>query len=135
MHVRTPFPYPGDGWAHFAETCWVVRSPLAIRFTQVMGGVYLHVRTCAPIFHISGTARRIGLEFGMWLGIHKLCIFHKPRGIHLHVRTCASILHVLETAGYIGLKLDMWLGIRYQIYFPYAMSDASVHAFVHVPLM
>ena len=33
-------------------------------FPQVMGGVHLHVRTCAPLFHASGTAGCIVLKFG-----------------------------------------------------------------------
>ena len=34
MHVRTPFPYLGNGWTDCSETLFVVRGPLAIGFTQ-----------------------------------------------------------------------------------------------------
>ena len=41
---------------------------------QVMGGVHLHVRTCAradvPVFRISETAGPIALKFGVWLETH-----------------------------------------------------------------
>ena len=30
--------------------------------------VHLHVRTCAPLFHISWTTGRIMLKFGVWFG-------------------------------------------------------------------
>ena len=42
-----------------------------MHITQVMGGMHLHVRTCAragvPHFRISEAAGRIALKFGVWL--------------------------------------------------------------------
>ena len=43
----------------------VVRDQLPMRFTLLMDGVHLHVRTWAPLFRISGTDGRIVLKFGM----------------------------------------------------------------------
>ena len=34
MHVRTPFPYLGNGWTDCVETWYVVRGPLVMRFLQ-----------------------------------------------------------------------------------------------------
>ena len=49
-------------------------KPRCIFITKVMGGVHLHVRTCAraavPPFRISEMARRIALKFGVWLVAH-----------------------------------------------------------------
>ena len=52
------------GFACFSIQIWcVLRDQLAITFTQVRGGVNLHVRTCAPLFHILQTAGRIAFKF------------------------------------------------------------------------
>ena len=54
----------------WAEICFVVRHPLAWRFTKVVG-VQVHVRrTFAALFRISGTTGRIALKLGVWLGDH-----------------------------------------------------------------
>ena len=67
LHVRTHFPYFGNGWTDCAEIWYVVGDQLARQLTQTEDGVHLHVRTCVPLFHISGTALRIALKFGMLL--------------------------------------------------------------------
>ena len=59
-----------NGWTDCAEIWCMVRDELAMRFTPLMGRVHLHVRTCAPLFRISGTAGRIVLKFGVWLDIN-----------------------------------------------------------------
>ena len=45
-----------------------------MHITQLMGVVYLHLRTCAradvPHFRISETAGGIALKFGLWLETH-----------------------------------------------------------------
>ena len=64
------FSYIGNGWTDCAEIWLVVRDPLAWRFTKVDGGVQVHVRTCASLFRISGTAGRIALKLGVWLEDH-----------------------------------------------------------------
>ena len=43
-YVRTPFPDLGKRWAHWVQIWYVVRYPLAMRFTQLIGGVQVHVR-------------------------------------------------------------------------------------------
>ena len=49
LHVRTcictPYPYLGNGLTDCAEIWCVVREPLDRRFTEVDGGVQLHVST------------------------------------------------------------------------------------------
>ena len=52
MHVRTGFPYLGNGWRDCAEIC-MVRDPLAMRFTQTNGGVHLYVTGSDSISHFS----------------------------------------------------------------------------------
>ena len=58
---------------------------------QVMGGVHLHVRTCAradvPLFRISETAGRIALKFGVLLETHYLGVLRKS--MMGHISTCA----------------------------------------------
>ena len=70
-----------------------MRDQAAMHITQVMGGVHLNVRKCAragrPHFHISETAGRITLKFGVWLETHQIWRFTKVYGVHLHVRMCA----------------------------------------------
>ena len=42
-----------------------------MHITHIMGGIYLHMRTCAradvPLLRISGPAGRIALKFGVWV--------------------------------------------------------------------
>ena len=61
-----------------------------------MGEVHLHARTCTPLFHISGTAGRIFLTFGGWLGTQNLGMrFMQGVGwAPMHVRTCISNLPI-----------------------------------------
>ena len=66
--ARAPFPYLGNSWTDCAEIWYVVRDPLAKRFTEVDDGIQLHVRACAPLFLILGTAGRIALKFCVWFG-------------------------------------------------------------------
>ena len=35
-HVRIPFPYLWNRWAHCAEIKWVVSDQVAVRFIQVI---------------------------------------------------------------------------------------------------
>ena len=65
-----PFPYLRNGWTDWAQIGYVVRDPLAWRFTKVSGEVQVHVMTCAPLFRIFGTAERIALKLGVWLEDH-----------------------------------------------------------------
>ena len=46
MRVRTPFPYLWKVWKDYAEISFVIRDPLAMRFTQAKNWVHLHLQTC-----------------------------------------------------------------------------------------
>ena len=59
------------------EQIWCVcvyGDQAAMHITQIMGGVHLHLLTCAradvSLLGISETAGWIALKFGMWLEIH-----------------------------------------------------------------
>ena len=58
----------GNGWADCVEILYAIGVPLVTTYAVVTGGVSLHVRTCTPRFCISGTARPIGFNFGVWWG-------------------------------------------------------------------
>ena len=65
-HVQIcPLSYLVNGWTDCAEILYVVRDPLAKRFTEIDDGVQLHVHMCAHLFRISGTAGRIVLKLGV----------------------------------------------------------------------
>ena len=57
-----------NGLADCVQIWCVGLGSLTTCFLKVMGGVHLHVRTCAPLFYISVTAERIVLKFSGWLG-------------------------------------------------------------------
>ena len=64
------FSYLGNDWTDCAEIWYAVRDPLARRFAEVNGGVHnAHARAhaCTPL-RIPGTAGRLALKFGVWLG-------------------------------------------------------------------
>ena len=63
---------------------------------QVMGGVYLHVRTCrcSPVFHISGATGWIVLKFGVWLEINQLCVLHHSKMACICTRARAHLFSV-----------------------------------------
>ena len=64
QHVHTHFPYLRNGLTHCAKILVWFGTQLSttMHFTQVMVGVRLHVRTCAPLFPMSGI--HYGLEVG-----------------------------------------------------------------------
>ena len=88
-------------------------------------------------FHISETAGRIALKFGVWLATHYLGVLQKSRVkyIHLHVRTRADlpIFRTSETAGRIALKFDVWLVTHY-IARRFAIARVRVCARADAPL-
>ena len=67
MRTRARFSFTrlGYSWTHWAEIWYVVGNPLAVRFKQVKGGAQLHARIPFPYL---GTAGRILLKLGVWLG-------------------------------------------------------------------
>ena len=81
-------PQFGNGWTDCAEIWYVVRKPLARHLTEVDDGVQLHLRTCAPLFRVSGTAEiwslifgreSRALKFGVWLWAQRQCVLHVLR--------------------------------------------------------
>ena len=71
--MRTPYLYLRNGSADFAQICREVGSPLATRFSRVMGDIphcSLHVRTGTPHTCISGMAWPILLKFVVHLEAH-----------------------------------------------------------------
>ena len=59
----------GNDWTDCVEIRYVVREPLARRFTEIDDEVRLRVRTCAPLFRLPYLANgwTIALKFGEWL--------------------------------------------------------------------
>ena len=78
MHVRTPFPYLGNGKPDCAETWCVVREPLAMHFTK--DGGYPHERTCNCRYIHS--LRRI----------RSFSLAHRPKGVLLRVVSRMGLL-------------------------------------------
>ena len=83
VQIWSPFPYLGNGWTDCAKIWHVARDQLARLFTEVDDGVQLHVRTCATLFRISGTAGRIALKFGVWLWDQQQCVLYVLRAKHI----------------------------------------------------
>ena len=75
-HTYTALLYLGNGLADCVQIWYVGWQSLTKCLPQVIGGVHLHVRTCAPLFHIYSTCcypvmvGPIALRFGMYLGTH-----------------------------------------------------------------
>ena len=91
-HVHTRFPYLGNGLADCVKHWCVARAPLPSCITQIRGSVNLHVRTCTPHFHISGTAGQIALN-----------------------RRLGDRERRSETTGQIALKFCFGLGTNYHL--------------------
>ena len=81
---------------------------------MLSGGVYLDVRTRAPLFNISETAEWIVLKFGLWLVIHFLGTLERQtvgciRTCAVHVQTLfpypRSLVHrrIWRLTGYVVL--------------------------------
>ena len=84
-----------------------------MHITQVMGGVHLHMRTCAradvPPFLYLGNGWTDCAEIWCVARDPLAKLFAKVNGgAHLHVRTC-PLFRISETAGRIALKFGMWL--------------------------
>ena len=75
-YPHTALLYLGNGLADCVQICYVGWGSLTKCLPQVIGGVHLHVRTCAPLFHKCSaccflvTVGPISLKFGMHLGTH-----------------------------------------------------------------
>ena len=72
-YPHTALLYLGNGLTDCVQIWYVGWGPLAKCLPQVIGGVHLHVRTCAPISHKCSACRHsvtvgpIALKFGMHL--------------------------------------------------------------------
>ena len=75
-YPHTALLYLGNGLVDCVQIWYVGSGSLTKCLPQVMDGVHLHVRTCAPLFHkcspccFSVTAEPIALKFGMHLVTH-----------------------------------------------------------------
>ena len=83
-----------------------------MHITQVMGGVHLHVRTCAradvPPFPYLGNGWTDCAEIWCVVRDPLARLFAKVNGgAQLHVRTCAPLFRI--TAGRIALKFGKFL--------------------------
>ena len=69
LHVRTRYLYLGSGWMDCAEIWFIVRDPLAWRYTKGNGvtRARVHVRTPFPYL---GATERIALKLVVWSGDH-----------------------------------------------------------------
>ena len=100
--------YLHDGWPGCVKVWRVLRDQLAITFTQVRGGVNLHVRMCIPLFHISQTAGRIAFKFCVTTDPFDKCFTHVWGGLLLHVRTCTHFSISRKRLG--GLRSNLVCG-------------------------
>ena len=85
-----------------------------MHITQVMGGVHLHVRTCAcadvPPFLYIGNGWTDCAEIWFVARDPLALRFTKVNGgVQVHVRTYAPLFRISGTAGRIALKLGVWL--------------------------
>ena len=75
-YPHTALLYLGNGLADCVQIWYVCLGSLTKCLPQVIDGVHLHVRTCAPLFHkcsaccFSVTVWPIALKFGMHFGTH-----------------------------------------------------------------
>ena len=70
-HVQTTLLHLGNGWKHPAAG-----DTIAMLLSQVMGGIHLYVRTCAPVSQIAKINGRIVLNFVVLLEACQLCFSH-----------------------------------------------------------
>ena len=124
--MRTPFPDLGNGWANWVQIWYVVRCPLDKRFTQLMGGVKVHVRTPFPY---------LGNRWAHWVQIWYVVRYPLAMrftqligGVQVHVRTCASFFIYPE-------RLKDWVGteVRCLISDPLAMHSCLLMNSLHRP--
>ena len=103
----------GNSWADCVEICYALGDPLVTAYAVVTGGVSLHVRTCAPRFGISGTARPIMIKFGVWVWSYYLSALHKSL---VGYCTCVRAHPISVSQETIDrLCLNLMLGLRSNI--------------------
>ena len=89
-----------NGWTDCVEIWYVIGIPLAAVHAFVTGEISLHMRTCAPLFHISGPAGRIVLKFGGCLGTQYSYSFYASHRLGASVRA-----HVHTQSPYLRNRL------------------------------
>ena len=128
-HVQTALLYLRNGSADWVQFWCVSWGSWTRRLTQVKGGVSLHVRTCRPHFCISGTARPIGFNFGVWDGGHELGASHKSWVGYLC--TCARADRTSVSQDRLGRlcsNLVCGLGVtKYVLSTSHGWNGASLH--------
>ena len=89
----------------------MVRDQEVVHIAQLMGGVYLHVRTCrCTLLSYLGNGWADCAEIWCVARDQLAKRFTQVKsGLSLHVRTCAPLFRISETAGRITLKFGVWL--------------------------
>ena len=98
-----------------SDQIWrVLRDQAAMYSTQFMGGVHLHVHTCAradvPPFPYLGSGWTDCAE--IWFLVRDPLAWRFTNvngGVQVHLRTCAPLFCISGTAGRIALTLGVWL--------------------------
>ena len=128
-HVQKALLYLRNGSAVWVQFWCVSWGSWTRRLTQVKGGVSLHVRTCRPHFCISGTARPIGFNFGVWDGGHELGASHKS--LVGYLCTCARADRTSISQDRLGrlcsnLVCGLWV-TKYVLSTSHGWNGASLH--------
>ena len=77
--MHTPVLYLRNYCTDCAEIWYVVSIYTDFTDVHVRSGVGLHVRTCAPLPHISGTTEPIEPKFGTWVvSTDRLVYIYRP---------------------------------------------------------
>ena len=129
LHVHTALLYLRNGSADWVQFWYVSWGSWTRCLTHVMGGVSLHVRTCRPRFCISGTARPIGFNFGVWDGGHELGASHKSWVGYLCTCARADRTYVSQDRlGRLCSNLVCGLGVtKYVLSTSHGWNGASLH--------
>ena len=119
FHVHTrrcaPFPYLRNSWTDCTEICYVVREPLARRFTEVDDGVQLHL--CTHFLYL-GNGRTDCTE--IWcvvMGPTAICFIGITSVAHCTPTRAQQLFHISITAGCFVVNFGMLLDtINYTFY-------------------
>ena len=131
---HTALLYLGNGLADCVQIWYVGWGSLTKCLPQVIDGVHLHVRTCAPLFHkcsaccFSVTVGPIALKFCYALGNPLATAYAVVTdGVSLHVRTCTPRFCISQTARSIVFKFGVWGFNSLPKCFPQVMGCVYLH--------
>ena len=134
--------YLGNGLADCVQIWYVGWGSLTKCLPQVIDGVHLHVRTCAPLFHkcsaccFSVTDGPIALKIWYALGNPLATAYAVVTdGVSLHVRTCAPRFCISQTARPIEFKFGVWVSSHYLSAFHKSWLGISARAHVQTALL